>query len=111
MLTGNAARDVQEGGRFVEQAAGVTDAETTRRDDRTDPRKANLAAVRVAGEHQVEVVAPRPRELIGRMGKQNAERVFGGPRRDERCRRRRGAEPREFVAGKQNIRAAHVDRF
>src|SRR5207244_3850374 len=64
MLPGHAAADVQHRRRFVKGPAIIAAAIAAGHEDRADQGEANLAAVNVAGEHQVDVMAPRPGNVI-----------------------------------------------
>ena len=65
MDAGQPPADVHQRRWSFEQATGIPDTKSTRANDRPDDREADLAAVRVARQHQVETVATRPRKLIG----------------------------------------------
>ena len=52
-------------GRFEERATGITRTEGAGSDDGAQAGQANLAAVRVARQHQVKVVLASPHNLIG----------------------------------------------
>jgi len=97
-----AATDVQERRRLPKEPAGIAGAIPARRDERSNQRKANLSAVIVPGEHQVEAVAARPAELIGRVGEEDPQRDGRVVRRQER----RVAEPGKFGPGEQHFAAA-----
>ena len=57
---GRAAADVQHGRRLVKKAGRVPRSVPTGTNDRTNERKADLAAVRVPGKHQVEPLPAGP---------------------------------------------------
>ena len=61
-------------GRGVENARRVPQTTEARGEDRADQGQADLAAVGVAGQEEVDVVVAGPLELIGAMGKGDAKR-------------------------------------
>src|SRR5262245_23043462 len=104
MLPGQAATDVHERGRLEEGAAVVAAAVAAGHEQRADQRQANLAAVYVTGEHQVDVMVARPADVVWRVAEAQAE---GALRTGGQVRRRR--EPRSFVTDDDERLAAHVE--
>ena len=66
----DAAADVHERRIAIESSAGVLHAVAAGAEDRTGQGQANLTAVGVTGEHQVEIIVRSPGELIGRVRQQ-----------------------------------------
>ncbi len=91
----------------AERAALQARAVGARREDRADHRQRDLPAVRVAGEHQIEVGLDGLADLIRRMRQEYAKEfaaMFGGFRRKLQIGRR--TQPRLFVAGDEDRRVA-----
>src|SRR6185437_603897 len=65
-LAADAPADVQEGRALLEGAAVVAPAIPARHQQRTKDREANLAAVDVPRQHQVDVVPAGPGDVVGR---------------------------------------------
>src|SRR3954465_11460929 len=70
---GQAAGDMHQGGRLVIEAAGITGAVETRRDEGTDQWKADLPAMGMAGEHQVKALRSRPGKIVGSVREEDAK--------------------------------------
>ena len=64
-FAGDAAGDVHDGGRGVEDARRVFDAHAAGGEDRPDQRETNLPAMGVADQQQVGVLGLGPVELVG----------------------------------------------
>ena len=74
MNAGQAAADVHQRRRLEIETASIARAIEARRDQCAETGQANLSAVIVAGEHQIEAVRFGPGKMVGRMGKEDAER-------------------------------------
>ena len=101
MLAGKSAGDVQQGGRFPEFSGGVAAAVSTGRIHRADSGKANLAAMRMAREHQMHTIATCIREMVGSVADQDSKRV-------QRNALPQGlySEPGSFIAGHRDLLSA-----
>src|SRR4051812_4986995 len=77
LLAGKAPADVQQGRRFVEGAAVVAAAVEARYEQRAEQGEANLPAVVVPGQHQVDAVLPSPADVVRRVAQAQAEKVRG----------------------------------
>ena len=104
MLARQAAADVHDRWIGEEGAAVVLSAVAARDKKRTDQGEANLAAMDMAGQHQVDMVAARPADIVRRMAKKQAEYVLGAGRQVWKRRK-----PRALVADHQQRLAADVD--
>ena len=69
----DALAHVHHGGRGGIGAPDVAHALEARREDRADPREANLPSVRVTDQEQVRLLATCPRKLVGTMGEDDSE--------------------------------------
>ena len=101
---------MQEEIAFLEDALCVAGAMFAWRGDRADDRKADLAAMGVAGEHEVEVGRDRPFELIGCVRKQNPERLACSVAGRHIFDVGRWHEPRQFISGQQKGLPIRIDR-
>ena len=59
---------MHDGRGFVEHAAGVSDTHSARSQEGADAGDADLASVRMTGQHQINMMCFRPAKLIGAMG-------------------------------------------
>ncbi len=90
-------------------AGGIAGAVAAWRSDRTDERKADLAAMRVAGEHQVEIGRHRPPELVWGVGKQDADWLASSIAGRQGTDIGGWRKPRQFVAGKDERSTSEID--
>jgi hypothetical protein len=67
LLAAEAAADVQYGGRLVKGPGVEGPAELAGHEHRTKDRQANLTAVVVSRQHQVNAVFPGPAQIVRRM--------------------------------------------
>lgn len=88
----------------MEVAGGVAHSVPAWGEDGADEGEADLAAVGMPGEHQVESPAFCPGPLIWGMGEADAEGVFSAGGRGV-LHVSGGAEPGEFVAGDEDLAA------
>ena len=104
VLAAQSAADVQHRRRLVERAAIVAPAVAARHQHRAEQRQADLSAVDVPGQHQVDAVPPRPGDVVRRVAQAQAER----PRRAGRQVRAR-RHPRPLVTDHHQRLAAHLE--
>ena len=105
-MTAEAAADVQDCRRLVKSSAVVTAAVAARNEYRANHREPNLAAVVVAGEHQIDAVLSRPADIVRRVAEAK-------PKCSLRAVRQVGPrpKPRAFVADDYQPFAAHFNLF
>lgn len=105
--SGEASRDVEQGRLFGDDATGVVDAESAGGIQRAIEGDADLSAVVVAGEHQLDVVLFGPGDVVGSVADEDAE--FGlGEFVDPFGKL---ADPGGFTAVDRDGRFADVDPF
>jgi hypothetical protein len=105
VVTGEASADVHHRAALMEQPAVVTPAVLARDEQRTNNREADLAAVDVAGQEQVDPGRLRPRVVVRRVAQPEPERLG---RAAGQVRHR--AEPRRLVADDDDRHAVDLHR-
>ena len=77
MLSRQAAADVHQRRLLEKSPAIIAPAVAARHEKRADQRQANLPAVDVAGEHEVDLVGACPGDVVGRVTEAKAKRIGG----------------------------------
>src|SRR3954470_15469058 len=109
MDAGEAAGNVEERGHYEVEAAGVAAAVKAGRDECAQIWEADLAAMVMAGKHQIEMVAAGERELVGGVGEEEAEgRGWGLGSGGWRVGFRIGPKPRALGACDEHVGASKV---
>src|SRR5262245_22095072 len=104
-LARKAAADVHQRRRQLEHSRGVRHPVAAGREHWPDDRQANLPAVVVPGQQQVEIVPARPADLIGGVRQEDAQPL--APALSPRGRGS-GREPGKFVPRQQNRAAVDL---
>src|SRR5438876_10477807 len=103
ILAAQTAIDVKQRRTLVEGAAVIPAAILARHQQRPKDRKAHLAAMNMAGQHEVDALLPGPNDMVWRMAQTQAKGLDG---RIGEIRRR--LEPRPFMTDGNERLAAHV---
>ena len=97
-----ASADMHQRWRFKESAGRIFHAVSTGRKNWANAGKSNLSAMRVARQHEIEIVLLRPRNLLWTVRKQYSKWLVPVNLRWAFCHVGRSWEPRQLVSAKQN---------
>src|SRR5258707_2337880 len=104
LLGSQAAADVHYGGLFRERSAIIAPTITAWHNDGADHRHANLAAVNMAAEHQVDPLPARPGHVVRRVAQAKTKPFPGRTNRS-----RWGFVPGPFIPNYDHRLAAERD--
>src|SRR5579884_875709 len=104
MFAADSPADMEQRRGFGERAAIVAAAITTGHENGANPGQANLTAVDMAGEHQVDLVPARPGDVVRRMTQAQAEEIARAI-----TQVRLGFSPGALVADHHQGLAAHLE--